>query len=85
MANGTASDQNVMYLFGDDFAYMNAYSTYHQLEKLIEIGNKYNKQNITFVMSTPGRYVDALKKENVTWPIKYGDFMNFNIDNEEPS
>jgi hypothetical protein len=36
-------------------------------------------------MSTPGRYVDALKKENVTWPIKYGDFMNFNIDNEEPS
>jgi hypothetical protein len=43
MANGTASDENVMYLFGDDFAYMNAYSTYHQLEKLIEIGNKYNK------------------------------------------
>jgi hypothetical protein len=66
-----------MYLFGDDFAFMNAYSSYHQLEKMIEIGNKYNKQNITFVMSTPGRYVDALKKENVTWPIKYGDFMSY--------
>jgi hypothetical protein len=28
-------------------------------------------------MSTPGRYVDALKQEKVAWPIKYGDFMNF--------
>jgi len=44
---------------------------------MIEIGNKYNKHNITFVMSTPGRYVDALKKENPVWPIKYGDFLNF--------
>jgi alpha-mannosidase len=44
---------------------------------MIEIGNKYNKHNITFVMSTPGRYVDALKKENPVWPIKYGDFMNY--------
>lgn len=33
-------------------------------------------------MSTPGRYVDALKKENVTWPIKYGDFMNYHSENE---
>lgn len=32
-------------------------------------------------MSTPGRYVDALKKENVAWPVKYGDFMHFNFDN----
>jgi hypothetical protein len=28
-------------------------------------------------MSSPGRYVDALKKENVTWPIKYGEFLNY--------
>jgi hypothetical protein len=36
-------------------------------------------------MSTPGRYVDALKKENVTWPIKYGDFMNYgNLVEETP-
>ena len=28
-------------------------------------------------MSTPGRYVDALKKEKVKWPVKYGDFMNY--------
>jgi hypothetical protein len=32
---------------------------------------------MTIVMSTPGRYVDALKKENVTWPIKYGEFLNY--------
>ena len=66
-----------MYLFGGDFYFMDAYELYSSLEKLIEIGNRYNKQNITFVMSTPGRYVDALKKENVTWPIKYGDFLNY--------
>lgn len=35
-------------------------------------------------MSTPGKYVDALKKENVKWPIKYGDFMNY-FEEEDPS
>jgi hypothetical protein len=72
-----------LYLFGDDFAFMNAQASFHQIEKLIEIGNRYNKHNMTFVMSTPGRYVDALKKENVTWPVKYGDFMNYGSENEE--
>jgi len=28
-------------------------------------------------MSTPGRYVDALKKEKVKWPVKYDDFLNY--------
>ena len=77
IANGTASNENVMYLYGDDFSWSNAYALYDNLEKIIKYGNLYNKHNITFVMSTPGRYVDALKKENVTWPIKYGDFLNY--------
>lgn len=28
-------------------------------------------------MSTPTKYVDALKQEKVEWPIKYGDFLNY--------
>jgi alpha-mannosidase len=28
-------------------------------------------------MSTPGRYVEALKAENVTWPVYYDDFLNY--------
>jgi hypothetical protein len=52
------------------------------LEKLIEIGNKFQKHNMTFVMSTPGRYIDALKKENVSWPVKYGDFLPYDNQND---
>lgn len=60
VANGTASNENVMYLYGDDFSWSNAYALYNNLEKMIKYGNLYNKHNITFVMSTPSRYVDAL-------------------------
>jgi len=31
---------------------------------------------MNFILSTPSRYVDALKKENVAWPTKTGDFLN---------
>lgn len=31
---------------------------------------------MNFIMSTPSRYVEALKKENVAWPTKTGDFLN---------
>jgi hypothetical protein len=45
------------------------------LEKLIKLGNAVQKVNITFVMSTPGRFTDALKKEKVTWPVKEDDMF----------
>ena len=73
IANGTASKENVMYLYGDDFAYSNAYACFDQLKKMVKLGNKLNKHNIEFKISTPSRYVDALLKENVTWPVKYDD------------
>jgi len=28
IANGTASNENVMFMFGDDFAYMNAFACF---------------------------------------------------------
>jgi alpha-mannosidase len=28
-------------------------------------------------MSTPKRYVDALKKENTAWPVYLGDFFRY--------
>lgn len=31
---------------------------------------------MNFIMSTPTKYVEALKKENVTWPEKTGNFFN---------
>lgn len=83
IANGTASNENVMYLYGDDFSWSNAYALYDNLEKIIKYGNLYNKHNITFVMSTPSRYVDALMAENVTWPVFYDDlpvYVQYNFD-----
>jgi hypothetical protein len=36
--------------------------------------------NMTLVMSTPGEYIDALKKEKVKWPVVYDDFLNYYED-----
>lgn len=32
---------------------------------------------MTFVMSTPSRFTDALKKENVKWPVKQDDIFPY--------
>jgi alpha-mannosidase len=32
---------------------------------------------MTFVYSTPTQYMDAIKKENVTWPQNYNDFFPY--------
>ena len=69
------NNEHMMILMGDDFAFMNAYQNYNQLEKLIKIGNAVQTVNITFIMSTPGRFTDALKKEKVTWPVKTDDMF----------
>lgn len=44
------------------------------------VNKKSNEYNMTLVMSTPGAYVDALKAENVKWPVKYDDFLNYYED-----
>lgn len=35
---------------------------------------------MTFIMSTPSRFTDALKKEKVTWPVKTDDIFPY-LDN----
>jgi len=54
--------------WGDDFAYSNAHQDYSDMERLIRYINKNNKVNMKLIQSTPGEYIDALKKANVTWP-----------------
>ena len=72
--------ENMMVLMGDDFAFMNAYQNYNQLETLIRVGNEIQKVNMTFIMSTPGRFTDALKKEKVNWPVKEDDIFPYISD-----
>ena len=39
--------------------------------------NEHNTANMTLVMSTPSMYTNALKKENITWPVSYADQMPY--------
>ena len=43
------------------------------MDKIIEFTNRYNTKNITFMYSTPSIYLDAIQKENLTYPAKYDD------------
>jgi alpha-mannosidase len=43
----------------------------------MKLGNRNKNHNMEFIMSTPTKYVDALKKENVKWPVKYDDLTNY--------
>jgi len=52
---------HVILPWGCDFAFQNAAQNYQEMEKVIEYINKNNKANMKLLMSTPGRYVDALK------------------------
>lgn len=67
-----------MLLYGDDFAYMNAYSNFENLRRAVKAGNEMGKDfNMTFVISTPRAYVDAMKSENASFPVKYDEFLNY--------
>ena len=52
---------------------MNALAEYKNIERMMEYVNSKNNYNITIKMSTPSDYVEALKKENIKWPVKYED------------
>ena len=50
---------------------------FQNIERIIEYINKHNKANMTLVMSTPQTYINALKAENITWPVKYDDMFPY--------
>lgn len=65
--------QNIMIPMGCDFAYQNARAEFANVERMIDYFNKNNKSNMVFRMSTPSEYIEELKKENIVWPVRYGD------------
>ena len=46
------------------------------IDRLITYMNA-NMQNVTLFYSTPGMYLDALKAQNLTWPVKYDDMFPY--------
>ena len=79
----TRLGQNIMVPMGCDFTFQNARQEFQNLERAIEYINKHNTANLTLIMSTPSFYIDSLKEENITWPVKYDDaFPYSNTDTD---
>lgn len=53
------------------------------MEKIIEYINEHNKSNIKLIMSTPSMYIDAMKKQNIKWPVQYHDMFPYSDGNNE--
>lgn len=43
------------------------------MENVINYLNNHNNNTMKFKMSTPSNYINALKQENITWPVRYED------------
>jgi hypothetical protein len=69
VANTQLSEKNVMVLWGNDFTCSNQYACYKAIDKVIDYCNKNQNSNMTFMYSTPTRYVNALKAENIRWAV----------------
>lgn len=67
----------VLLPWGCDFTYMSAQAEFANLERVVNYVNKNNAYNITLKISTPSDYIQALKKENIHWPVKYEDSMPY--------
>lgn len=62
---------------GEDFMFWkNAKENYDIIDKIVEAFNKKNTK-YQIVYSTPTKYFEALKKEELIYPTKYDDFFPF--------
>jgi alpha-mannosidase len=46
------------------------------MDRIINYVNTYY-DNVTLLYSTPGMYLDTLKAQNLTWPVKYDDMFPY--------
>lgn len=71
------SKANIMVIMGEDFGYMDAFDGFRQADELIALANKHQERNMTFIYSTPSQFLEAVKKEDITWPVYYGDLFPY--------
>ena len=67
-------------MMGCDFTYANAQYNFKSIDRFIKYFNDHSP-NITVFYSTPGQYLDAIKKQNLSYPIKTADMFPY-ADNE---
>lgn len=71
----------LMIPWGDDFFFSNAHLTFANLDRTIEyFNNKYD--DITLLYSTPSEYINALKEQDVEWPVRTDDMFPY-ADSED--
>ena len=68
--------KNLMIPWGDDFTYGNAHLTFGPLDALIPYFNEHY-DDVTLMYSTPTAYIQALKEENIEWPVRYDDMFPY--------
>lgn len=70
-------------LMGEDFAYMDAFQNYRNMDNLIEYMNANWGDKYHLKYSTPSEYVEAVNNLNHTWPTKYDDMFPYSSGNIE--
>lgn len=61
---------------GGDFFFKNAHKIFKNVDKLIETFNN-RFTNYQLVYSTPGKFMEAIKEADVTWPVKRTDMFPY--------
>ena len=65
--------EHQMWACGNDFAYQNADTWYHNLDKLIHYANLNGSVNVFY--STPSRYTEQKNKAGLTWEVRHDDIF----------
>ncbi|CAI5954611.1 unnamed protein product [Closterium sp. NIES-64] len=66
---------HLLFPMGEDFSFNEAIMWFKNMDKLIHYVNLDGRVNALY--STPSLYVDAVQKENKTWPLKTGDMFPY--------
>ena len=61
---------------GCDFSFANAHYNFKPLDRFLKYFNDH-VPNITVFYSTPGQYIDAIKKQNLSYPVRYDDMFPY--------
>ena len=67
---------HLMLTQGCDFTHANARQNFISLDRFIKYFND-RVENVTLKYSTPGIYLDAIKAQNLSYPVKYDDMFPY--------
>ena len=64
-------------MFGCDFAHTNAYQSMLQMENIMKVINSNSTYNVTIQWSSLADYVQSVNALNLTWKLEQPDFFNY--------